>query len=162
MTGSLTLQNNEGDDLTITANGNFTFATAVATDGDYSVTVSTQPTGHTCTVTNGTGTISANITNVTVSCVLSDAATAFSLLINPKITLSTACIACHSGTSAGSLHNIGNDEATNRTKLMDYFSANGITLFKAKVSADPSHGGGDQTGNLPLADIDTWHQLEQN
>lgn len=69
LTGSVTLQNNVADDIIKTTNDSFTF-TAQAEGSDYAVTVSSQPTGQTCTVTNGSGTnITANITNVTVTCV---------------------------------------------------------------------------------------------
>jgi hypothetical protein len=73
LTGTgLILQNNGGDSLTITGNGSFTFKTAV-TNGTYAVTVLTQPIGPTelCTVANGSGTATANVTNVAVTCVLS-------------------------------------------------------------------------------------------
>ena len=70
LTGSVTLRNNGGNDLIRSANGSFTFTTALTTGSAYAVTVSTQPTGQTCTVSNGSGTIaSTNVTNVTVSCV---------------------------------------------------------------------------------------------
>jgi hypothetical protein len=66
---SVTLLDNGTDSLTVTANGAFTFKTALATGAAYSVTVGTQPTGETCTVTNGSGTVgSANVTNVAVAC----------------------------------------------------------------------------------------------
>ena len=65
---SLALKNNAGPDLPVPANGNFTFPAAVASGGAYAVTVSTQPAGQTCQVTNGTGTATANVTNVTVAC----------------------------------------------------------------------------------------------
>jgi 6-phosphogluconolactonase (cycloisomerase 2 family) len=71
LTGSgLVLLNNGGNPLPITANGTFTFTTAIANGSTYAVTVQTQPTGpaQTCTVTNGNGTISANVANVTVTC----------------------------------------------------------------------------------------------
>jgi hypothetical protein len=62
------LQDNNGDDLTIQANGPFTFKTSVT--GAYSVTVKTQPSGPTqnCTVTNASGTATTNITNIQVNC----------------------------------------------------------------------------------------------
>ena len=68
----LVLQNNAGDSLTITANGPFTFKTPVTGTGTYAVTVLTQPTSpnQLCTVTNGSGTATANVTNVAVNCVL--------------------------------------------------------------------------------------------
>ncbi len=67
----LVLQDNGGDNLTVTKNGTFAFATALATGKAYAVTVATQPTSpaQTCTVMNGTGTIStSNVTNVSVTC----------------------------------------------------------------------------------------------
>ncbi len=66
---SVTLLDNGGNSLAVTANGAFTFTTTLATGATYSVTVGTQPTGETCTVTNGSGTVgSANVTNVAVAC----------------------------------------------------------------------------------------------
>ncbi len=68
---SVGLLNNGGDAITRNANGSFTFPTALASGAAYSVTVGTQPAGQTCTVTNGSGTVgSANVTNVTVSCIV--------------------------------------------------------------------------------------------
>jgi len=67
----LVLQDNSGDNLTVTASGAFTFATPVAADGAFSVTVLTQPSTptQTCTVTGGTGTVgSADVTSVMVNC----------------------------------------------------------------------------------------------
>jgi hypothetical protein len=70
LTGSVTLRNNGADNLIGSANGAFTFATALATGSAYAVSVFAQPTGQTCTVANGSGTIaSANVTGVTVNCV---------------------------------------------------------------------------------------------
>jgi 6-phosphogluconolactonase (cycloisomerase 2 family) len=67
----LVLQDNGGDDLTVSQNGPFTFATALAAGTAYAVTVATQPSSpsQTCTVASGTGTTgSANVTNVAVTC----------------------------------------------------------------------------------------------
>ncbi len=72
LTGSVTLQNNGGDDIIKTTNDGFTF-TAQVEGSDYVVTVSSQPTGQTCTVTNGSGTnITADVTNVSVACIDDD------------------------------------------------------------------------------------------
>lgn len=71
MTGSdqVVLQNNNTDNLTVPANGPFQFATAIAQNSSYSVTVLTNPPNKTCSVSNATGTVGAgNVTNVTVSC----------------------------------------------------------------------------------------------
>ena len=70
----LVLQNNAGNNLTVTANGSFTFAAAVASGSAYAVTVLTQPVSPTqnCIVTTGAGTIAAaNVTNVAVVCATS-------------------------------------------------------------------------------------------
>jgi 6-phosphogluconolactonase (cycloisomerase 2 family) len=67
----LVLQDNGGANLTVTANGTFTFVTQVASNQPYAVTVSTQPSGpaQLCRVTNGTGTVTtANITTVSINC----------------------------------------------------------------------------------------------
>ena len=68
--GSVVLQQNGGDDLTLSANGAFTFATLINDGATYSVTVLTQPVGQTCTITDGGGTVGgSNITKVSVDCV---------------------------------------------------------------------------------------------
>jgi len=60
---------NNDDLLPVDASGSFTFVDPVASGGAYSVTVLTQPAGRDCLVTNGSGTASANVTNVSVVCV---------------------------------------------------------------------------------------------
>jgi len=68
----LVLQNNNGDNLPITTNGSFTFATALDDDSAYNVTVLTQPNGpiQTCSVSNGSGTLAgADIVDVSVTCI---------------------------------------------------------------------------------------------
>src|SRR5262249_17592572 len=65
LTGTVILQNNSGDSLNVAANGTFTFAAPLADGGAYNVTVRTNPSGQTCSVANGTGTVhAANVTNV--------------------------------------------------------------------------------------------------
>jgi hypothetical protein len=67
---SVTLQNNLTDDLMVSANGGFVFDTALPDGSPYDVTVLTQPTGQTCDVTNGFGTISStDVLGVDVDCV---------------------------------------------------------------------------------------------
>ena len=82
LTNSLVLQDNGGDNLTVSANGGFTFATKITgcngstsasgvsstSCGVYSVSIFTQPLGLTCTVTNGSGTATGNVSNVLVNC----------------------------------------------------------------------------------------------
>jgi hypothetical protein len=68
----LVLQDNGGDNLTVPSDGNFNFATAVATGRAYAVTVKTQPSApsQTCTVAGGSGTVAAaNVSDVVITCV---------------------------------------------------------------------------------------------
>src|ERR1700692_3028245 len=63
------LKDNGADSLTLSVDGAFTFKTAVAANGSYSVSVATQPMGQTCTVANATGSmVMANVTTVAVVC----------------------------------------------------------------------------------------------
>ncbi|MGJ7486506.1 beta-propeller fold lactonase family protein [Variovorax sp. LT2P21] len=67
---SVTLRNNAADPTTVAADGSIGFATPVAFNGSYAVTVGTQPVGQTCTVINGAGAgVTANVNNVVVTCV---------------------------------------------------------------------------------------------
>jgi 6-phosphogluconolactonase (cycloisomerase 2 family) len=67
----LVLQNNGGERLPVAANGAFSFTTLLAAGAAYSVTVSAQPNtpGESCAVANGSGTVSAAVTTVAVTCV---------------------------------------------------------------------------------------------
>jgi hypothetical protein len=68
----LVLQNNGADDLSINANGNSTFATALDDGSAYDVTVLTQPTtpNQNCDITNGSGNLAGNDVTVDVTCTI--------------------------------------------------------------------------------------------
>ena len=63
----LVLQNNGANNQTISS-GATTFTMSSQTSGTYAVTVQTQPTGLTCSVSNGSGSSTSNVTNVSISC----------------------------------------------------------------------------------------------
>jgi len=66
---SVTLTLNGGDTTTVSSNATFTFSTQLDSGAKYNVQVKTQPTGETCAIGGGVGTVaSANITNVKVTC----------------------------------------------------------------------------------------------
>ncbi len=72
--GSVILQNNNADNLTVTGNTPFTFATRLPSLAAFSVTVLTQPVGQTCAVTGATGVIpndGSTANRVAVTCALS-------------------------------------------------------------------------------------------
>jgi hypothetical protein len=86
----LVLFDNGADNLSVSSNGAFTFATPVASGAPYVVTVATSPTmpDQTCTVTNGTGAPNVfNVTDVKVSC----ANTVNCAAVNENQTLMLAC-----------------------------------------------------------------------
>jgi trimeric autotransporter adhesin len=69
LAGTLVLHDNGGDALTVSANGPFTFATALPSGAPYDVSVVTQPTNQICGVQNGAGTVgSAAVTDVAIAC----------------------------------------------------------------------------------------------
>ena len=67
--GSVVLQDNGGDALTLSVDGAFVFTTPVAQGGMYAVAVLTQPATETCTVANGSGTVgSGKVSSVALTC----------------------------------------------------------------------------------------------
>lgn len=70
LSGTLVLQNNGGDDLTVGADGAFQFTTPGSTGAKYAVTVKTQPMAQICSVAAGTGTIPiGGVSGIVVSCI---------------------------------------------------------------------------------------------
>jgi 6-phosphogluconolactonase (cycloisomerase 2 family) len=66
----MVLRNNGGDNLSVSSNGAFSFATLLASGATYNVTVLTQPANPTqnCTVSNGMGTVSGGVSGVSITC----------------------------------------------------------------------------------------------
>lgn len=63
------VDNTGGATLSVSADGPFTFEPGLARGSTYAVTVSFQPEGQKCTVTDGSGKVrSENVTNVKVIC----------------------------------------------------------------------------------------------
>jgi len=92
---SVTVQNNNADNVTLTTNQSFSFATSIAPGGTYSVTVLTQPVGENCTVTNGAGTVDSfgdDVSNVAVTCALTSSVggTVSGLAVGNSVWLSSA------------------------------------------------------------------------
>jgi hypothetical protein len=69
--GQLVLQNNAGNNLTVSSNGSFTFNTPLSAGDFFLVTVLTQPSSpaQSCIVNNSEGAVfSSNVTNIEVTC----------------------------------------------------------------------------------------------
>jgi uncharacterized repeat protein (TIGR03803 family) len=65
----VTVEDNGAEALVLTGNGSFTFPDKITGVDGYSVSVSSQPAGQACLVSNGGGThVSANVSNIAVVC----------------------------------------------------------------------------------------------
>jgi hypothetical protein len=67
LVGTIVLQTSS-DTATVSSNGSFRFATPLTAGSTYEVTIRTPPRGQNCVVTNGSGTASADVGNITVAC----------------------------------------------------------------------------------------------
>jgi hypothetical protein len=124
----LVLRNNGANDLAVNAAGAFTFAARVNAGAAYAVTVATQPAGQTCSVANGSGTASAQVSNVNVSCVdvplAFDPAAAFQ--VNVPLPLGNASNVAESATATN---------PANGTSLLVYIQSQGDAAGTPNVFA---------------------------
>jgi hypothetical protein len=65
---SVTIKNNTSDYLSPIANGNFTFNEKLQCGATYAVKIVIQPNGQTCVLANESGTVTKDVTDVTVTC----------------------------------------------------------------------------------------------
>jgi hypothetical protein len=154
---SVILQDNGGDSLTITANGPFTFKTAVTGADVYAVTVLTQPINpnQICTVTGGSGTASANVTTVAVNCVLS-----FSIGGNVSGLVGTGLILQNSSDSEQlAISPANGNQAFTFTKLVATGTAYTVSIFGEPTGptqtcvVTPGTGSGTATSNVTTVAI---------
>ena len=69
LNGSITLQNNAANDLSVSSSGVFVFADNFSMGSSYLVTISSQPSsGQTCTPNNNSGMATDNITSIEIIC----------------------------------------------------------------------------------------------
>ncbi len=111
-TETVTLLNNGIDPTLVSANTGFTFPERVV---DYDVTVGTQPTNARCAVANGSGTASADVSNVAVTCM-------GTVTIGGSVTglPSGDSFDVHDSASGTNAHVTGNTTFTMPTPLLDY------------------------------------------
>ncbi len=69
LSGTVVLQNNSRDNLSVSANGSFTFATSIDDLGSYAASILTQPENQICSISNGSGTLAGTaVTNIALTC----------------------------------------------------------------------------------------------
>ncbi|MCU7922318.1 MAG: DUF1566 domain-containing protein [Candidatus Thiodiazotropha sp. (ex Dulcina madagascariensis)] len=128
LTGTaLVLQNNGGDDLSVSTDGAFTFSTLASSGESYNITALTQPASPDgfCNVHRGSGTVSrSDITDVTVKCVTG--------LYNIVDTNQTACY--NSSTGATTLCTGRGYDADYSGNPPDYTLSNDGTMITDNVT----------------------------
>ena len=126
LTGTLVVQDDKADQLSFTTNTTQTFAKTYASGSTYSVTIVTQPTGQTCTLTNGSGTITAN-TTVSATCTTNTA----------NDTLSVAVTGLSGTLSVQDSKGEGLTFTTNNTQTFPTSYASGST-YSVTISSQPT------------------------
>jgi 6-phosphogluconolactonase (cycloisomerase 2 family) len=96
LSGTVVLQNNSSNNLSVSANGAFIFPGYLTGGSAYNVTVLTQPAGQSCSVSAGSGSVNKTITSVVVTC---------------TITTSRYAYVANAGSNNISQFNIGTDGA---------------------------------------------------
>ena len=95
--GQIVIQNNLADDLTLTADGPFTFERSINVGDRYQISIQTQPETQRCGISHKTGTITgAHITDVKIFCA---APVSFKNSIAPLLQSRCAYSGCHAGTT---------------------------------------------------------------
>jgi len=80
LSGTVILQDNLSDTLSLSSNGTFNFLQKLPTSSDYNVTILAMPSGQVCTVNSGAGTVaSSNIIDISVNCVATNANSDFAI-----------------------------------------------------------------------------------
>ncbi|MBL1260850.1 MAG: hypothetical protein COB33_010015 [Thiotrichaceae bacterium] len=69
LNGVLVLSINGDEEVTVSANLAYVFSTRLMSGSDYQVSVYNEPANQDCTVSNGVGTLSSHVANVSVNCV---------------------------------------------------------------------------------------------
>jgi 6-phosphogluconolactonase len=155
----LALQISSGDDLSVSADGSFTFPKSVARGATYAVTVKTQPTQppQNCVIANGEGKIgTGDVINVAVTCTLATARFAF-VSNYGDLTLSAFTI----DSTDGSLTPVpGSPFATGAQQLYALavspsgkflVAADGLASTVLVFSVDPTSGALTQVAGSPFA-----------
>ncbi|MGD0890958.1 MAG: hypothetical protein ABR923_05445 [Terracidiphilus sp.] len=149
---SVVLLDNGGDSLTISANGAFTFKTALVSGSAYAVTVGTQPTGETCTVSSGSGTVgTSNITNVAVTC-SAIVVTTYSITVQITNLLGTIGVALDGGTPT----TVTNSTGTPATESLTFLKIANGTTYDVTVTTQPTGytcATSDGSGTIASADV---------
>lgn len=149
-TGQQVILGNGADSVTVVANGSFSFPLAVTVGSGYNVAVRTQPTGQTCAVSGASGSVSAAVVSIVVTC------TTLTYEVNGVVTglISPFALAVtNNGTDALTLRTNGNFAFSQK---IAYGSAYAVTVATqpAGQQCSVSSGSGSVTGAVSPIRID--------
>lgn len=174
---SVALLDNGGSALTLSTNGTFSFPGGLASGSSYAVTIGTQPTGESCSVAQGSGTIgAAAITNVAITCqsvkytvggTISGLGSSGLVLVNGSDTLSVPANATNftmpTAVANGSSYDVTattHPVATNCSVVDGVGSVSGADVTDISISCQPgaesllySFAGGTTDGAAPYGSL---------
>jgi hypothetical protein len=145
-TTGLVLQDNGTDNLSVAANAaQFSMPTAVASGGTYSITILTQPTGQTCTVTNGSGPVTGAVANVQITCppvVSFTAVGAESWTVPSGVTSITVTAYAGGGAGGGPATDSSGGSGAEVISTMTVQPGDSVTVYVGAGGATGTEGGG--------------------
>ena len=153
----LVLQNSGGDNLAVSGNGPFMFATKLFTGTPYAVSVLTQPTGpsQTCAVSNAHGVVSSsNVTNVAVTCTIN----AYTVGGNVTGYLGTGLVLRNNGGDDLPVFATGNGPFTFATSVASG-AAYSVTIYKQPSTQNCMLMNGTARGTVSTAPITTVYVI---
>jgi hypothetical protein len=143
---SLTLRNG-ADTLNLSTNGSFVFSSTITQGGSYAVEIVSQPTGQTCSVTNGSGVISAAVSNILVTCVTNTYAvsgSASGVAANQPLSLSL---------NGGETLSLNKDGGFAFSSKVSHGSAFSVLVSKQPLGQTCNVSGGSGTVSGPISSV---------
>lgn len=157
ITDTVVLQNNGGNNMSLSWNGAFTFSSLLANLATYIVTIETEPESLVCSLSNATWTISgSNITNIWLACLARPAMSNFPNIINnaatgiPTYTLTTPT----SNSIWGITYSIGNNGIWSISGNLLTIHGTGTTTLTATQAANGIYGIGTIQATLTINVVD--------
>lgn len=135
ISGAQVVLSTESDSVTASGNGAIDFSKKLANGANYSISVSSQPTGQTCSISDASGTIaSVNVKNILVNCITNPA---------PTYSASYSVSYSVSGLSNGQTVSVNNGiETVNSTSNANYTFNNRLTngsSYVVSIATQPTN-----------------------
>ena len=141
--GTLVLRNNNNaaDELSVSANGSFSFAEALPHGAAFDVTVRTQPVGQLCTLANASGIATAPVTAIVATCVADPASLPPSVPAVPSVGYAPkAFLFSWTAEARATYYRLGEDPANSGTfsVLADNLTGTTYALQNLVLTAPPA------------------------